>query len=65
MRVTVRNGQSVDKAIRLFKKKVEKEGILRDAKERQYYEKPSVRKKKKKKRAEKRRRKARKKEVEK
>lgn len=65
MRVAVRNGQSADKAIRLFKKKVEKEGILRDAKERRYYEKPSVRKKKKKKRAEKRRRKAQKKEAEK
>jgi len=57
MRVRIRNGQPADKAIRIFKKKVEKEGILREAKERRFYEKPSVKKKKKKKKAEKRRRK--------
>lgn len=39
--VTVRN-DDVDKAIRVFKKKVLTEGLLKELKTRQAYEKPSV-----------------------
>jgi len=56
-RVKVRKNENTEKAIRRFKRKVEREGILRDVKNKRYYQKPSVRKKMKKKLAEKRRRK--------
>jgi small subunit ribosomal protein S21 len=39
--VLVRNGD-VGKALRIFKKKVQEDGILQDYKERQHYEKPST-----------------------
>ena len=55
--VKIRNGQSIEKALKIFKRKVEKEGIIKAAKAKMQYEKPSVKKKKKRKRAEKRRRK--------
>ena len=55
--VKVRNGQPIEKALKIFKRKVEKEGIIKAVKANMYYEKPSVKKKKKRKRAEKRRRK--------
>jgi small subunit ribosomal protein S21 len=38
--VTVRNG-NVEKAMRLLKKKLLKDGMMRELKERQYYQKPS------------------------
>lgn len=56
-RVIVRNGESPEKAMKRFKRKVEREGIMRDVKKNRYYRKPSVRKKEKMKAAEKRRRK--------
>jgi len=43
--VEVRNGD-VMKALRIFKKKVQEEGILQEYKERQHYEKPSAKRKK-------------------
>ena len=43
--IEVRNGD-VMKAIRIFKKKVQEEGILQEYKERQHYEKPSAKRKK-------------------
>ena len=43
--VMVRNGD-VMKALRIFKKKVQEEGILQEYKERQHYEKPSAKRKK-------------------
>ena len=43
--VEVRNGD-VRKALRIFKKKVQEEGILQEYKERQHYEKPSAKRKK-------------------
>ena len=43
--VEVRNGD-VTKALRIFKKKVQEEGILQEYKERQHYEKPSAKRKK-------------------
>jgi len=48
--VEVRNGD-VGKAIRLFKKKVQEDGILQELRERQFYEKPSVKRNKAKKAA--------------
>lgn len=45
--VEVRNN-NVEKAIRLLNRKVKQEGIIREIRERQYYEKPStVRRRKK------------------
>ena len=41
--VQVRNG-NLEKAMRVLKKKVQKEGLLRELKERQYYTKPSEKK---------------------
>jgi len=57
-KVTVRKGEDVNRAIRRFKRKVEREGIMRDIKKKRYYSKPSVRKKEKRIAAAKRRRKA-------
>jgi small subunit ribosomal protein S21 len=45
--VTVVNDQ-VDKALRKFKKKVLETGLLKDLKEREFYEKPTTARKKKK-----------------
>ena len=39
--VTVKNGEPFEKALRRFKKKWEKAGILRDVRSRSYYLKPS------------------------
>ena len=55
--VKVRKNESTEKAMKRFKRKVEKEGIMRDIKKYRYYRKPSVKKKEKSKAAEKRRRK--------
>tara|TARA_B100001250_G_C19342179_1_gene589556 strand:- start:250 stop:462 length:213 start_codon:yes stop_codon:yes gene_type:complete len=56
--VTVRKGEDINRAIRRFKRKVEREGIMRELKKKRYYSKPSVRKKEKRIAAAKRRRKA-------
>ena len=55
--VTVRKGEDINRAIRRFKRKVEREGIMRELKKKRYYSKPSVRKKEKRIAAAKRRRK--------
>ena len=39
--VTVREGEPLEKALRRFKKKWERAGILRDVKKKSFYEKPS------------------------
>ena len=39
--VTVRDGEPLEKALRRFKKKWERAGILRDVKKKSFYEKPS------------------------
>ena len=42
MSITVEvRGGNLEKAMRVLKKKVQKEGLLREIKERQYYRKPS------------------------
>jgi len=43
--VKVRDGEPFEKALRRFKKKWEKAGILRECKSRQHYLKPSAEKK--------------------
>jgi len=46
-RVEVAPGESLEKALRRFKKKIEREGILKQLKARKHYEKPSEKKRKK------------------
>ena len=60
LKVTVRDG-NLEKAMRIFKKKVQKAGVLKEAKLRSYYEKPAEKKQRKKKEAVKRWRKLQKK----
>ena len=45
--VVVENG-NVDRAMRTLKKKLQKEGLLKELKQRQYFEKPSAKKARKK-----------------
>ena len=45
--VKVCDGDSIDKALKLFKKQCEKSGILTEIRKREYYEKPSVKRKRK------------------
>lgn len=40
--VNVKENESIDKALKRFKKKFEKTGVLRELRSRQSYEKPSV-----------------------
>ena len=40
--IKVDEGENLEKAIRRFKRMVEKEGIIREWKKREYYEKPST-----------------------
>jgi small subunit ribosomal protein S21 len=45
--VQVREEESFENALRRFKRKCEKEGILTELKKRQHFEKPSVKRKRK------------------
>ena len=45
--IKVREDESLENALRRFKRKCEKSGVLTEIKKRQHYEKPSVRKKRK------------------
>ncbi len=45
--IKIREDESLENALRRFKRKCEKSGILTEIKKRQHYEKPSVRKKRK------------------
>ena len=47
MQVVVKNG-NVERAMRTLKKKLQKEGLLRELKQKQYFEKPSAKRKRKK-----------------
>jgi small subunit ribosomal protein S21 len=44
MEVIVKNG-NIEKAMRIFKRKVKKSGLLQEIKERQHYTKPSEKRK--------------------
>ena len=57
VRVVVRKNESPERAMKRFKRKVEKEGIMRDVKRKKFHMKPSERKKLKRKLAAKKRRK--------
>jgi len=48
--IVVKKDESFESALRRFKRKIDQEGILKEVRERKYYEKPSERKKRKKKR---------------
>ncbi len=40
--INVDDGEALEKALKRFKRMVEKEGIIREWKKREYYEKPST-----------------------
>ena len=46
--VKVKEGESLDSALRRFKRQCARSNILTDLRKREYYEKPSVKRKKKK-----------------
>ena len=45
--VKVRENEPFENALRKFKKQCDREGILSDVRQREYYDKPSVKRKKK------------------
>jgi len=45
--VKVRDGEAIERALKIFKKQVEKAGIMSELRKRQHYEKPSIKRKKK------------------
>jgi small subunit ribosomal protein S21 len=44
-KVTVRDGEAVERAIKRFKRKVEQAGILKECRKREHFIKPSVKEK--------------------
>ena len=42
--VKVRMGESIEKALRILKKKLDKEGVMKAAKAKRFHDKPSVKK---------------------
>ncbi len=49
--IRVKEGESIDKALRRYKKKFERTGVLKEVRERMFYKKPSVERKEKRKKA--------------
>lgn len=49
--VNVRRGEPIERALRRFKKKIDREGVIRQIKRHEAYEKPSQRKRRKRLRA--------------
>ncbi len=45
--IKVRDGEPIEKALKAFKKQVEKSGVISDVRKREFYEKPSIKLKKK------------------
>jgi len=45
--VKVRDGESIEEALRRFKRECERNGIMQEIKRREYFESPSARKKRK------------------
>jgi len=43
IRVTPRRGESIDQTIRRFRRRIEREGVVKEFRRHQYYEKPSER----------------------
>ena len=52
--VKVRIGEPIDKALRVLKKKLDKEGVMKTSKAHRFYDKPSIKKRAKSKAAQKR-----------
>ncbi len=50
-------GNNIEKALRVLKRKIQQDGMLRELKNRRFYEKPSLKKKRKRREAQKRRQK--------
>ncbi len=46
-RINIKENEPLERALRRFKKKIEREGTLRQVKARKHYEKPSVKKRRK------------------
>ncbi len=46
-KINIKDNEPLEKALRRFKKKIEREGTLRQVKARKHYEKPSVKKRRK------------------
>ncbi|MEW5766625.1 MAG: 30S ribosomal protein S21 [bacterium] len=46
-KIMVRDNESLDSALRRFKKEIQKSGILAEVRRREHYEKPSVKRKRK------------------
>ena len=46
-KTVIRDNESIEDALRRFKRDVSKTGTLREARKREFYEKPSVKRKKK------------------
>ena len=40
--INVKENESIDRALKRFKKKFEKTGVLREVRERNFYQKPSI-----------------------
>lgn len=53
-KVVINEGESVESAVKRFRRQCENEGILQDIKEKQFYKKPSLERKMKREKAEKR-----------
>lgn len=45
--ITIKENESIDNALRRFKRQCAKSGVLGEVRKREHYEKPSVRRKKK------------------
>lgn len=55
-KIQIRDNEPLERALRRFKKKIEREGILKQVKARKHYEKPSVKKRRKAREAKKKKR---------
>lgn len=49
--VQVRKGEAIDKALRRLKKRLDREGVLRECRDRRYFEKPCAKRRRKEKAA--------------
>ncbi len=45
--IKLRENESIEEALRRFKRQCERDGVMQEIKKREYYESPSVRRKKK------------------
>lgn len=45
--IRLRENESIEEALRRFKRQCERDGVMQEIKKREYYESPSVRRKKK------------------